>query len=214
MAPGSKLPSEHQLAKRFGVSRSVVREAVSGLASRGMLERRQGAGTFVVDAPVSGFALFEIDCNNLADTAKLLEIRSGLDAAAARIAAVRRTAEQVQFLREMNAAAFREDLTTEQAVEADLAFHLAIVEATRNEHFLSVQRSLLAHLQRAILFTRTLESYSPEMVKEVKREHAAILKAIEAQDPKAASRRAEGHVLNALRRMRRALAQAIPDDVA
>jgi GntR family transcriptional repressor for pyruvate dehydrogenase complex len=213
LAPGSKLPSENQLARQFGVSRSAVREAVSGVASRGLLEIRKGAGMFV-RAPLIGNLQFGgVDYSNLANTAKLLEIRAGLDAAAARIAAIRRTADEVKFLQEMNAAASRADLAITEAVEADLAFHLAIVRATRNEYFVSIQTFLLEHLRAGIHFTRTLESYSKEMVEEVQREHTEILQAIEDQDSDRAARLAEQHVRNARSRMRSAFASHLVPDI-
>jgi GntR family transcriptional regulator, transcriptional repressor for pyruvate dehydrogenase complex len=212
LTPGSKLPSENQLAKQFGVSRSAVREAISAVASLGLLEIRKGAGMFARSPLIGNLPLPDLDYSNLANTAKLLEIRTGLDAAAARIAAVRRTAEDLKFLQEMNAGASRPDLTIKESVEADVAFHLAIVRATRNDYFLSIQTFLLEHLRAGIHFTRTLESYSKEMVEQVRREHAEILRAIEARDPDLASRLAEQHVLNARCRMRSAFAsQVVPD---
>jgi GntR family transcriptional regulator, transcriptional repressor for pyruvate dehydrogenase complex len=213
LAPGSKLPSENQLARQFGVSRSAVREAVSGVASRGLLEIRKGAGMFVRAPLIGNLEFGGVDYSNLANTAKLLEIRAGLDAAAARIAAIRRTADEVKFLQEMNAAASRADLAITEAVEADLAFHLAIVRATRNEYFVSIQTFLLEHLRAGIRFTRTLESYSKEMVEEVQREHTEILQAIEDQDSDRAARLAEQHVRNARSRMRSAFASHLVPDI-
>jgi GntR family transcriptional repressor for pyruvate dehydrogenase complex len=212
LAPGSKLPSEHQLAKQFGVSRSAVREAISAVASLGLVEIRKGAGMFARSPLVGNLQAPGLDYSNLANTAKLLEIRTGLDAAAARIAAIRRSPEDLKFLREMNAGASRPDLSINESVEADVAFHLAIVRATRNDYFVSIQTFLLEHLRAGIYFTRTLESYSKEMVEQVKREHGEILKAIEDRNADLASRLAEQHVLNARSRMRSAFAsQAVPD---
>lgn len=213
LAPGSKLPSENQLARQFGVSRSAVREAVSGVASRGLLEIRKGAGMFVRAPLIGNLEFGGVDYSNLANTAKLLEIRAGLDAAAARIAAIRRTADEVKFLQEMNVAASRADLAITEAVEADLAFHLAIVRATQNEYFVSIQTFLLEHLRAGIRFTRTLESYSKEMVEEVQREHTEILQAIEDQDSDRAARLAEQHVRNARSRMRSAFASHVVPDI-
>src|ERR1700733_5336105 len=204
LAPGSRLPSENQLAKQFGVSRSAVREAISGVESLGLLQIRKGAGMFVRSPIVGNLEFRGLDSSNLARAAKLLEIRTGLDAAAARIAAVRRTEEELKFLHESNLSPSRADLTIPETVEADLAFHVAIVRATRNEYFVSIQPFLLEHLRAGILFTRTLESYSKEMMEEVQREHGEIFQAIEARNPDLASDLAEEHVLNARRRMKSA----------
>ena len=213
LAPGSKLPSENQLAKQFGVSRSAVREAISGVASLWLLEIRKGAGMFVRAPMGSNLRLPGLDHGNVANTAKILEIRTGLDAAAARIAAIRRTPEELKFLQEMNAAASRPDLSIGEAVEADLAFHLAIVRATQNDYFVSIQTFLLDHLRAGILLTRTLESYSNKMVEEVRREHSEILQAIENRNPELASRLAEQHVLNARSRMRSAIASHVVPEI-
>jgi GntR family transcriptional regulator, transcriptional repressor for pyruvate dehydrogenase complex len=185
----------------------------AGVASRGLLEIRKGAGMFVRAPLIGNLEFGGVDYSNLANTAKLLEIRAGLDAAAARIAAIRRTADEVKFLQEMNAAASRADLAITEAVEADLAFHLAIVRATRNEYFVSIQTFLLEHLRAGIHFTRTLESYSKEMVEEVQREHTEILQAIEDQDSDRAARLAEQHVRNARSRMRSAFASHLVPDI-
>src|ERR1700721_3651436 len=139
VAPCSKLPSENQLAKQFGVSRSAVREAISGVESLGLLQIRKGAGMFV-RAPIVGNLEFRVvDSSNVASAAKLLEIRTGLDAAAARIAAMRRTEEEVKFLREMNVAASQPDLTILETVEADLAFHLPMFRPPGDKYFSSFQ---------------------------------------------------------------------------
>jgi GntR family transcriptional regulator, transcriptional repressor for pyruvate dehydrogenase complex len=214
LAPGSKLPSENQLARQFGVSRSAVREAISGVASLGFLEIRKGAGMFARAPSLGNLEFRGVDYTDLDNTAKFLEIRAGLDSAAARIAAIRRTDEEIKFLREMCTATTRADLPIPEAVETDLAFHLAIVRATHNEYFVSIQTFLLDHLRAGISFTRTLESYSQEMVEEVRREHREILMAIEHQNPDLASRLAEQHVLNARCRMRSAFASHVVPDIS
>jgi GntR family transcriptional repressor for pyruvate dehydrogenase complex len=109
--------------------------------------------------------------------------------------------------------ASRPDLAIPAVVEADLAFHLAIVRATQNEYFVSIQTFLLDHLRAGILFTRTLESYSKEKMEEVRREHSEIFQAIEARNADLASRLAEQHVLNARRRMRSAFASHVMPDL-
>jgi GntR family transcriptional regulator, transcriptional repressor for pyruvate dehydrogenase complex len=213
LAPGSKLPSENQLAKQFGVSRSAVREAVSGVASLGFLEIRKGAGMFARAPSVGNLEFRGVDYTDLDNTAKFLEIRVGLDSAAARIAAIRRTDDEVKFLREVCAATTRAHLPLAEAVETDLAFHLAIVRATRNEYFVSIQTFLLDHLRAGICFSRTLESYSQEMVEQVRREHREILLAIEGQNPDLAARLAEQHVLNARCRIRSAFSSHVVPDI-
>jgi GntR family transcriptional regulator, transcriptional repressor for pyruvate dehydrogenase complex len=211
MALGEKLPTESELAKQFEVSRSVVREAVSQLKSLGTVETRQGAGMFVSRSKLDSLRFRNFDHGNLPAVVKILEIRSGLDAAAARIAAVRRTEKQLEHLRELCLRSSDRSLGIKDEVEADSAFHMGIVEATQNDYFVNLETFIAGYLRQGVLFTRQLESYSAVMVDEVNREHMAILNAIAAKKPAEASRRAERHVKNGLRRIRHVLSHLIPD---
>ena len=200
MAAGTKLPTENQLAHDFGVSRTVVREAISQLNAIGVLKSQQGAGNFVA-VPSHTLSFRELDHHNPVDIMKFLEIRSGLDAAAARLAATRRTKSQLAAMREACQRTI-EPTSLIDAAESDIAFHLAIVEATANEHFVSVHRFLSAQLKEGIIFTRRLIAGSAEMESGVRNEHRGILEAIEQGDASAAAKRAEEHMLHSQERLR------------
>jgi GntR family galactonate operon transcriptional repressor len=136
---GSKLPPEHALETRFGVSRSVVREAVKTLAAKGLVSVRPRHGTEIL--PRSDWNLLDRDVlrwltgNAGADRDLLLaieEVRAIIEPAAAALAAVRATAEDRARIEKAVGAMKRESGDAAGAVSADKAFHLAILTATHN----------------------------------------------------------------------------------
>ncbi|PRZ29223.1 GntR family transcriptional regulator [Antricoccus suffuscus] len=141
---GSRIPTEPELADLTGTGRNTVREAVQALVHAGMLERRQGSGTYVVaESEISGvlgrrFAL--------ARRREVLELRQALDVTAAGLAARRRTAADVATLTDLLAqrnAAFASDGDRESMTERDVALHRAIVHAAHNPLYAEVYDSLL-----------------------------------------------------------------------
>jgi GntR family transcriptional regulator, transcriptional repressor for pyruvate dehydrogenase complex len=200
LAPGTKLPPENRIAQEFDVSRTVVREAISQLKAMGTLRSQQGSGNFVAPPSQTMLSFPDLDGMNPIDIMKFFEIRSGLDAAAARLAATRRTKAQLAGLR---AACQRttEAANPATAAETDLLFHQAIVEATANEHFISVHRFLSAQLKEGIMFTRRLVAGS-QMEKDVHAEHRGIFEAIELKDPDLAADRSLDHILNSQHRLK------------
>lgn len=134
-SPGGRLPSEAQMTKGFGVSRTVIREAVASLRADGLVAPRQGAGVFVLAprAPVE-LPFQNIDFVRISSMIELLELRTAVEAEAAALAAQRRSPAQeeklIGCLRDVDRAA-----AGEPTMEADFALHLAIAEATNNPRF-------------------------------------------------------------------------------
>lgn len=205
---GTKLPPESELVAEFGVSRTVVREAVAQLKSIGLITTRHGSGIFVAPPSETALSFRDSDRQNPTEIVKFLEIRSGLDYAAARLAAVRRSPAQLEKLRELGGRVMQ-GAGVQESVEADVAFHTAIVDASGNEHLVSVYRFLSANLREGIVFTRRLEALSPGMVEEVRQEHEAIVGAIGKRKADRAAALAETHVENAQRRLRRSLMRLV-----
>lgn len=138
LQPGDRLPAERELARQFGVSRTVVREAVRSLTAQGLLEVRSGSGTIVRSpsaASVSqSMAHFLRAGHPELDFRKVLEVRSILEVEIAGLAAERRTEADIERMERL----LEETLTVttrEQYVKVDIAFHSALAEATRNEMF-------------------------------------------------------------------------------
>ncbi|GAB3219880.1 FadR/GntR family transcriptional regulator [Glycomyces halotolerans] len=130
---GSRIPTESELAELLGVGRNTIREGVRALAHAGLLEIRQGAGTFVVGrSEVTAAVRRRIASSSAADA---MEVRRGLEIEAARLAAARRDDGDVKRLRILLAEreATFEVRDTEAFIEADIALHQAVAEASHNK---------------------------------------------------------------------------------
>lgn len=141
---GEKLPSEQEMIVEFGVSRTVVREAIANLKASGRVTTVQGRGAFVVQQEKQG--AFKIEDSNLSAAQEMLtvlELRVALETESVALAALRRTPEQlatmkrsIDFMREALEAGDFTSEVGEQVAQADIAFHRAIAEATGNSQFL------------------------------------------------------------------------------
>ena len=145
LAPGDKLPTESEIMLEHGVSRTVVREAISGLQAAGFVETRHGIGTFVLDSPTGfDFRAEPQSIPTVHDILAMLELRISLEPEAAALAAERRTAGQLNEMRrvldEFQAALHNGGDTA----EPDFQFHLRVAEAT-GEPLLSRGAGSLRH---------------------------------------------------------------------
>jgi DNA-binding FadR family transcriptional regulator len=129
---GARIPTEAELAGLTGTSRNTVREAVQSLVHSGLLERRQGSGTYVLAASELAGALSRRVAG--AHRSHVLEVRRTLEVGAARLAALHRTEEDIANMRrlvdERNTAASDEDV--DRVVAMDVALHRAIAQAAHN----------------------------------------------------------------------------------
>ena len=189
-AIGEKLPSENELATQMGVSRISVRAAIQQLASIGLVESRQGEGTFVCDLNGTQQLKRLIPAMTLTKTnlKNVLELRMVIEAKSAALAAERCTPEILTELKELYHR-HNETSDVEKSAELDAAFHYAIAKATENP---------LIEQVYSILF----DSYSNgfrEIVSAMGTEramyfHGRIIQAIEDHDPNAASKIMDRHV--------------------
>ena len=200
---GCRLPTEQALCDQYGVSRTVVREAISMLKREGMVVSRQGSGTFVAASPSVALRLTP-PLGNLNSVVEILEIRGALETKAAELAAQRCSKAQLRAMR--NALAELEEAVErgEDGVREDLAFHRSIVEATGNAHFLATIDFLHQLLHQAMGVTRRNEARHPQYMQQVEQEHLHLVEAIAAGDSEAARRAASLHLHNAEGRLREA----------
>lgn len=203
--PGQKLPTELELCREFGVSRTVVREAVASLRLGGRLFSRQGLGVFVADqdARKLNFAIGQID--DIRSAMQILELRLGVELEAVTLAAARRTPEALTDITAAfdRLASLKTDNVEEEA-QADFGFHMAIARATGNPHF----PQFLEAVGRDISFDLRLKHGQPAQgreayVKKISREHGAILSAIMQGNAKAARSALRQHLEESLVRYRR-----------
>ena len=209
LAAGDKLPTEAAFMAEFGVSRTVVREAISKLQASGLVQTRHGIGTFVVG--LGGAASFRIAPEQFAtlrDVIAVLELRIGVETEAASLAAQRRQADN---LRQMRAALDAIAAAVEEgrdAVGPDFQFHLEIARATQNAHFAELMGSLgTMIIPRARLDAAgAVDEPQRQYLRRVNAEHESIFDAIRNQDSDAARAAMRTHLANSRERRRRAAA--------
>lgn len=201
IVPGEKLPSESAIVREYGVSRTVVREAISKLQASGLVETRHGVGTFALERDERQGIHLKSD--TAASVRGILELRLGLETQAAALAAKRRTEEQLLQMRQALDDYQRSLANNDSSVEPDLRFHRLIAQATGNTYFTDI----ISQLGRsAIPRTRINadERGDTDLMKLGQMavlEHEAILKAIRRQDPDAARAAMLLHLSNSMERM-------------
>jgi len=203
--PGEKLPTESRLTDLFGVSRTVVREAIATLAADGLVESRQGAGVFVRDRPAMAFSLITAEISNkISHALNVIEVRMGLEIESAGLAALRRNSAQEAAIQE---AFFEFDRLLELGEATgrkDFEFHRAIAAATNNPFYVEVLDALG---MRAIPCDVTSpwgtdSVLTREYQQGLQEEHLAILQAISAGDPDAARQAMRRHLTESQERYR------------
>lgn len=213
MPPGARFPTEKAITEAFGVSRTVVREAYSRLAARGLLVSRRGSGAYVPDgAQYRAFQIAADEVGEIEDVVRLLEMRMGFEAEMADLAARRRTDADLAALRGA-LEAMEASTDVDASVAADTAFHAAIAGATGNDYFLRFTQFLGVRLvpSRKLYLQGSDPERHQHYARTINNDHRAIYAAIEAQDPAAARRAARRHMEKSAARYR-AIQQALPKD--
>jgi GntR family transcriptional repressor for pyruvate dehydrogenase complex len=202
LTPGERLPTEQALAEAHGVSRTVVREAVHQLRSRGMLRSRQGSGVYVAAPPAHRALEFDSGVLDSMETVvQVREVRRALEGEIAFLAAERATRSQITALRRALLDIDRAVAAGGDGVAEDMAFHRALAQATANPQFGRLMEFLGQYLHDAMRVTRANEARRADFMESVRTEHRAIVDAIVARDPKAARRRALDHMARGEQRL-------------
>lgn len=199
LQPGDKLDSVQQLAENFQVGRSAIREALTSLKAMGLIEIRQGEGTYVrefetaqISFPLSTAILMKAE-----DTAHLLEVRKILEAGTVFSAAQKRTDIQLQAMEDALEEMKRANGNEELGEKADLQFHLAIAESSQNPLLISLMNHVSGLMGETMKETRRLWLYSKQTTTDrLHDEHYAIYQAIKEQDAEAARRLMLNHIEN------------------
>lgn len=206
LTPGEKLPTEAAIMEEFGVSRTVVREAISRLQAAGLVETRHGVGTFVVGlGDATTFRISPDQLGTLQDVIQVLELRIAVETESAALAAVRRTEDNLQSLRNALRAFIAAVEEGRDAVGPDFQFHLEIARATQNHHFIDLMGTLggmmipRARLEPPGPLTPERQAY----LRRVNSEHENIVDAIARQDAEGARAAMRTHLANSRERRRR-----------
>jgi GntR family transcriptional regulator, transcriptional repressor for pyruvate dehydrogenase complex len=214
ITPGTRMPSERQLAESFGVGRFVVREALKSLGLLGLLEVRQGDGTYV-RSPDSSLLPRVVEWGLLVGeqrTTDLVETRQHLEPITARLAAERRSDDELATIK-THLHGMRDAPDNSEFVDSDVAFHLSIAASTGNTVLSNMLGSIASLLNVWIRnVVDAAESREPSYL-----EHVPIYEAIEARNPDAAGEAMRSHMEGAACRLNAAIAAhsaekaAVPD---
>lgn len=193
LCPGDRLPPERRLAERFSVSRTSLRQAFLVLAERGIIESRQGDGTYLLAAPdhgPEGIGLLEAISERSGMIADVLEFRKALEPQIAALAAERITEGQLDRLKVLVCDQQRSLLTCGDGSRFDVAFHRLLVTCTGNRVIIGVMHSLASLLAE----NRTNWLQSSERQKASIEGHLRIIDALVSKNADAARRAMEEHL--------------------
>ncbi len=203
------VPSEAELCKQLNVSRSAAREAVKSLAAKGLLSSRARQGISVL--PESSWNLFDVDVltwiressPSLVLLKEFTELRLAVEPQAARLASGRATAKHIEAIQHALERMQKAETGVEDPLEADIAFHAALLDASGNRFFAQLSRIIDTTLRVSIRFTNKLKGVKAAAYQD----HRAIYDAVVASDPVTASARTETLILEALSLIDSALAE-------
>jgi DNA-binding FadR family transcriptional regulator len=201
LAPGARLPTEQALARQFEVSRPVVREAISRVKANGLVRSRQGSGLYVADLlDRRSFTVGDDLVGDISGILRLFELRLPMEMSAARLAAARRTAIDLDRLDAAHARMVEADNWSDEGVVADLAFHHAIAVATQNTYYADFMAFVGGVLHDGMRVARSKSRWVDVRSITID-EHARILRAIRNQDPEPAALAILTHIESARDRM-------------
>lgn len=198
---GERLPTENDMARRFGVSRNVIREAVSQLRADGVVQARQGVGAFVL-APERRSAI-RIDIDELKDSAnmeRLFELRRILETESAALAASRCDDAALRSIKTALDRMSGEERWEDGSIEADLAFHREIAQSTGNDFIHTFVCFICERIRKSIHYARQTNPLQ-KLIEINVGEHVEIYRALEAHDPVAAREAMRSHITGAAERV-------------
>lgn len=199
LKPGDKLDSVWQLAENFQVGRSAIREALSALRAMGLIEMRQGEGTFVrefdpsmISLPITTAVLMKKE-----DIENLLEVRKVLEVGASGAAASKRTEEDLINMKNILEKMLNSVGDEELGEKADFQFHLAVAKASQNPLLVGLMNNVGEMMLQSMRETRRVWLYSKETTSQrLYDEHMQIYKAIEAMDVRRAQDLMISHLMS------------------
>nr|WP_289847559.1 FadR/GntR family transcriptional regulator [Celeribacter halophilus] len=197
----SRLPAEDVLAQSFGVSRPIVRAALSRLRDDGIVQSRRGSGSYVLRRPDRQLISF-VPLESISDVQRCYEFRIDVEGAAAAWAAERRDDDDLAAMEEAYRVMERAYQENELAVDADQRLHLAVARASKNPFFSSVLESLGEQIAFGVKLSRSLTLLdTPTRQELVLAEHRDVLDAIRKRQPEVASATMRYHITAAKDRM-------------
>jgi len=198
---GLRLPTEIELGQQFGVSRTVIREALLRLRIDGLITSKQGAGIHVSGRPSRSVLSFA-QPGSIADIQRCYEFRVGTEGEAAFLAAERRSPDKIEAIEAALAAMETCIRNDGLGAEEDIQFHLAVASATENDYYLGTIESVAQAIRIAMKIASTLSPLPPgERLRLAYDEHNKILAAIRSGRAEEARRLMRAHIESSRRRV-------------
>ena len=192
---GEKILTERELAEAFGVSRTSVRDAINKLVVMGLLQQRQGQGTFVRSPKSSEKSILATMVESQgASITDVLEVRMGLECNAAAMAATRAVEKDFQFMQKSIQEMQEEVNSGRLGTEADASFHMAIAYATNNPLQIFIMKNFYDFLFTGIKVNLEGLYKVPGNIDTILDQHQAIFQAIREHSPEAAYRAMKRHI--------------------
>jgi GntR family transcriptional regulator, transcriptional repressor for pyruvate dehydrogenase complex len=198
---GERLPSETRLAEQLNVSRTIIRETLARLSSDGITEARRGAGSFVIRRPSSRLAS-HMPISDLSAILGTYEVRLVLEAEAARLAALRRSEQDMKTIL-ATFDAFKRALRSSRPAHAeDMALHFAIMSSTSNPSFIASYKGLTQEVKRIMKAGIDISrDRSQAAVDAMIHEHQLVVEAIRLRDGDGASLAMRWHLSEGRKRL-------------
>jgi len=196
---GARLPTEQAMMAAMGVSRTVVREAISALRAQGLVTTRQGAGAFVNSEPVQQpYTIDPEGLGSLGSVIEILELRTAVEMEAAAIASERASTAQIKAIAKAANVFSRAIANGDRAIKEDFDFHFAIALGTQNSRFVGFLEFLggLIIPRQSIRTFDGKEDLQTRYLENVEKEHRMILDAITERSPRKAREAMRRHLVN------------------
>jgi GntR family transcriptional repressor for pyruvate dehydrogenase complex len=206
LKPGSKLPPERELATRYSVSRTSIREALRVLESNGVVEVRHGDGTFIRASEMEALlekltdSIYKVDEKFLYE---MLEVRMVLEAECAYAAAQKATSEDLENLRNCLDQMAKSEDNEELGYLTDSQFHLYIAQATHNSIFMKLIQTLREQMKNTIRICRHYRFKQAGQFQATLDEHKEIYLAIALKDSQRAKQLMQQHIHHIRKEMAR-----------
>jgi len=211
LQPQMRLPSEQTMAAEFGVSRTVIREAIARLKNEGLVSTRQGSGAFVREWEKSSLNLDPAISKSLESVLFIAELRKGIEAEAAALAAERRTRKEMTAIEQAFARVSEKTRARSDGTRADMGFHRTIAAASHNPYYTAILDYLSQFLVQAVRVSRGNEALREDFARQVESEHLDIVEAIRRRDSSAARLAAQIHMDQARVRIAKAGRDILPN---
>jgi GntR family transcriptional repressor for pyruvate dehydrogenase complex len=205
--PGEKLPSVRELCDQFGIGRSAIRDAITTLKGKGIIDVRHGEGSYICEFDASRVFQQGILLPDEKDIEKLFQVREILESGIAKMAAKNRTQDDLNkmetIINQMKQA------NRDDNGDLDYSYHMAIANATKNEILSQLMEFISATTKKAMTDLHGYISSNKELMAKISEQHSRIFESIRSGDADASSKEMANHLIMVKEIMQKAVVQQV-----